>query len=90
MYNGGVNKTCTEAGIFKIKQILAVKAKLFANVSSGLSHKEFLFTFFHKFNAFHFKTWQIRGKVADKMRKIYAGSQDFSRQGQVFQDTIEF
>lgn len=90
MYNCQVNKAYIKIGIFKTKPILAAKAKLFANGSSSLSHNDFLSTFYPKFIAFHFKTRQIRGKVADKMRKIYAGGQDFSPQAQVFRDTIEF
>ena len=89
MYNRQVKKVYTEAGIFKIKHALAKKATWFANGSSGMSHKEFLSTFSQKFNTFHLKTQQIREKVADKMRKIHAGGQDFSSQSQVYWDTIE-
>ena len=43
MYNRRVNKGYTEAGISKTKQIMAAKAKLFANESSSLSHKKYYY-----------------------------------------------
>ena len=90
MYNHRVNRVYIESDIFKTKLILAKKVELFTNGSSGMTHAKFLSIFSPKFNAFHFKTRWIWQKVADKMRKIYAGSQDFSPQGQVLRDTIDF
>ena len=84
MYKSRVKIAYSKAGIFKTKQILATKATLFTNGSSGMSHDEFLATFPLKFNAFHIQTRKIRGIVADKMRKIYASGQNFSPQAQVY------
>ena len=69
---------------------MVAKVEEYLTVATGLSHPQFLQLFTPEFNDVHARLRRIRLDVLNKMRKLSAGGQPFSLEGQVYQDTIRF
>ena len=90
VYHREVKKEYVRQNIIATKEKMHKEARRYKQNRTSPRSQRFKATIEKRFDDFHSKTRKIKLKVAEKMRKKYAGKQSFSPKYRIYSETINF